>query len=179
MGYDCAQCTAQRYPAPRGGTRRCRPTNTDGLPTRTVGRDRCVPPPCRTILGAAHFQSTASAVTTLLHFSLFHLTLTKGRRPPPAMGWERRPYGFAVGVAPSADGALGQWGISRLARRDRGRCPLDPCNFLTNGTLRRVPTTYPYPAGRRPTAANRWALQYGRSYRPWPWRKYPPRRRWP
>ena len=21
-------------------------------------------------------------------------------------------------------------GISRLARRDRGRCPLDPCNFL-------------------------------------------------
>ena len=32
------------------------------------------------------FQSTASAVTTLLHVSLFHLTLTKGRRPPPADG---------------------------------------------------------------------------------------------
>ena len=47
-GCDCAQCTAQRYPPPRGGTRRCRPTNTDGLPTRTVGRDRCVPPPVRT-----------------------------------------------------------------------------------------------------------------------------------
>ena len=32
------------------------------------------------------FQSAASAVTTLLHVSLFHLTLTKGRRPPPADG---------------------------------------------------------------------------------------------
>ena len=65
---------------------------------------------------AALFQSTASAVTTLLHFSLFHLTLTKGRRPPPAMGWGRRPYCFAVGVAPSADGALGRYGSSPRAR---------------------------------------------------------------
>ena len=35
----------------------------------------------------------------------------KGRRPPPAMGWGRRPYGFAVGIAPSADGALDDWGF--------------------------------------------------------------------
>ena len=41
----------------------------------------------------------------------------EGRRPPPRMGWGRRPYGFAVGLAPSADGALGRWGISRRARR--------------------------------------------------------------
>ena len=33
----------------------------------------------------------------------------EGRRPPPRMGWGRRPYGFAVGIAPSADGALGRW----------------------------------------------------------------------
>ena len=53
----------------------------------------------------------------------------------------------AVEIAPSADGALGRlgcfarcggrvfrWlrpaGISRSAERDRGRCPLDPCDFL-------------------------------------------------
>ena len=34
----------------------------------------------------------------------------EGRRPPPATGWGRRPYGFAVGVAPSADGALERLG---------------------------------------------------------------------
>ena len=35
----------------------------------------------------------------------------------PVMGWGRRPYGYAVGIAPSADGALGRLGISRRARR--------------------------------------------------------------
>ena len=34
---------------PHGGTRRCRPTNTNTLPTKDVGRDLCVPPPVRTI----------------------------------------------------------------------------------------------------------------------------------
>ena len=101
------------------------------------------------------FQTTASAVTTLFHFSLFHLTLTKGRRPPPVMGGDGGLTADAVGIAPSADGALGRLGSSRRARRgcfarcggrafrwlrpagispvatgDRGRCPLDPCNFL-------------------------------------------------
>ena len=32
------------YPVRHGGTRRCRPTNIDGLPTWIVGRDLCVPP---------------------------------------------------------------------------------------------------------------------------------------
>ena len=41
----------------------------------------------------------------------------KGRRPPPAMGWGRRPYGFAVGIAPVATGDLGRWGSSPRARR--------------------------------------------------------------
>ena len=42
------------------------------------------------------------------------------------------------GIAPSADGALDDWGfravrgagVSPTAAGDRGRCPLDPCDFL-------------------------------------------------
>ena len=96
---------------------------------------------------AALFQSTASAVTTLLHFSLFHLTLTKGRRPPPRegvgtaalrlrrgdcaiCGWRFGTIGEFAPCAARVFRPLQRAGISRLARRDRGRCPLDPCNFL-------------------------------------------------
>ena len=46
------------------------------------------------------------------------------------MGWGRRPYGFAVGIAPSADGAIDDGGVSLAAASDRGRCPLDPCELL-------------------------------------------------
>ena len=34
----------------------------------------------------------------------------KGRRPPPAMGWGWRPSA-SPGIAPSADGALDDWGF--------------------------------------------------------------------
>ena len=54
----------------------------------------------------------------------------KGRHPPPALGWGRRPYGFAVGIAPVATGAWECWGVSPAAAGEQGRCPLDPCDFL-------------------------------------------------
>ena len=40
---------AQSEPSAGGGTHRCRPTNTDGLPTWSVGRDLRVPPPVQAI----------------------------------------------------------------------------------------------------------------------------------
>ena len=43
---------------PHGGTRRCRPTYTDGLPTWDVGRDLCVPPPVRIRPGAVGDRPT-------------------------------------------------------------------------------------------------------------------------
>ena len=55
----------------------------------------------------------------------------------PLTGWGRRPYGFAVGVAPSADGAWndGEFravrgvGVSLAAASDRGFAP-GPQNFF-------------------------------------------------
>ena len=47
-GTGSPECAGHRHPTPHGGTRRCRPTFPDGLPTWFVGRDRCVPPPVRT-----------------------------------------------------------------------------------------------------------------------------------
>ena len=44
-GTGSPECAGHRQPTPHGGTRRCRPTFPDGLPTWFVGRDRCVPPP--------------------------------------------------------------------------------------------------------------------------------------
>ena len=44
-GTGSPECAGHRYPAPPGGTRRCRPTSPDGVPIWSVGRDLCVPPP--------------------------------------------------------------------------------------------------------------------------------------
>ena len=64
--------------------------------------------------------------------------LGASRMPRPTVGVQKRPlsatrYGVGTvalrhcrGIALSADGALGRWGISRRARRDWERCPLDP-----------------------------------------------------
>ena len=65
-------------------------------------------------------QGNCMIIVTALWAAIYLLSIggtQKGRRPPPRMGWGRRPYGFAVGIAPSADGALGRWGSSRRARR--------------------------------------------------------------
>ena len=37
---------------------------------------------------------------------------------------------YALGIAPVATGAWERWGISPAAAGDRGRRPLDPCDFL-------------------------------------------------
>ena len=55
--------------------------------------------------------------------------MQEGRHPPPATGWGRRPYGFAVGVAPSADGASGRLGISPAAAGDQRLCLWKPRFF--------------------------------------------------
>ena len=47
-GTGSPECAGHRYPAPPGGTRRCRPTSPDGVPIWSVGRDLCVPPLVRT-----------------------------------------------------------------------------------------------------------------------------------
>ena len=62
------------------------------------------------------------------------------RKPPSATRIGVGTVALAIGRGLRAlRGALGtidvfrplrRAGISRLARRDRGRCPLDPCNFL-------------------------------------------------
>ena len=65
---------------------------------------------------------------------------TKGRHPPPAMGWGRRPCGIAAGVAPSADGAMDDWGIravrgagiSPAAAGDQRPCLWTPRFFEKN-----------------------------------------------
>ena len=44
-GTDSPLCGGEPSRILHGGTRRCRPTNTNGLPMRFVGRDLCVPPP--------------------------------------------------------------------------------------------------------------------------------------
>ena len=98
-----------------------------------VGRDLCVPPPCRTLLGAALLKSTASAVTTLIHSSLLLLTLTKGRRPPPALGWGRRPCGIR-----RRDCAICGWRFGTIG-------DFAPCAALVFRWLR--------PAGISPAAA--------------------------
>ena len=66
------------------------------------------------------FQSTASAVTTLLHVSLFHLTLTKGRRPPPADG---------VGTAALGPTTRGLRHLRMALWDDRGFRPLRRAGF--------------------------------------------------
>ena len=44
-GTHSPQCGGEPSRILHGGTRRCRSTNTNGLPMRFVGRDLCVPPP--------------------------------------------------------------------------------------------------------------------------------------
>ena len=92
------------------------------------------------------FQSTASAVTTLLHVSLFHLTLTKGRRPPPADGVGTAALGltprrlrhlrmalWTIGDFAPCAARVFRWlrpaGISPVATGDRGFAP-GPHNFF-------------------------------------------------
>ena len=63
----------------------------------------------------------------------------EGRRPPPAMGWGRRPSD-SPGIAPSADGALDDWGfrplrragVSPRARGDQRLCLWKPRFFEKN-----------------------------------------------
>ena len=65
-------------------------------------------------------QGNCMIIVTALWAAIYLLSIggtQKGRRPPPRMGWGRRPYGFAVGIAPSADGALGRFGVFRPLRR--------------------------------------------------------------
>ena len=66
-----------------------------------------------------------------LHYSL--LLQHKAAVRHPLTGWGRRPSALP-GIAPSADGALGRWGVSRRARRGYfarcggrpGLCPWTP-----------------------------------------------------
>ena len=71
--YGFAGMHRSSAPPPHGGTHRCRPTNTNGLPTWSVGRDLRVPPLVRTIVQTAlgHLRNSGA---------------TEGRRPPPADG---------------------------------------------------------------------------------------------
>ena len=116
-----------------GGTRRCRPTNTDGLPTWDVGRDLCVPPSVQ--------------VTTMpwCGDSIW---------PPPStpQGGGDGGHGHRPGFAPSADGALDDRRISRRARRGcfagcgqrvfrplrraTGALPLDPRIFSRKNSVK-------------------------------------------
>ena len=45
-------------------------------------------------------------------------------------GWRLGRLGDFAGCGQRVFRPLRRAGISRRARRDRGRCPLDPCNFL-------------------------------------------------
>ena len=97
-------------------------------PIKNVGRHLCVPP----LVGSCHFPQ--ADWFRCVGRGLAPAAGRGGRLRPnapdngtryrkkaavrhPVMGWGRRPYGFAVGIAPSADGALGRLGISRRARR--------------------------------------------------------------
>ena len=60
----------------------------------------------------------------------------KGRRPPPAMGGDGGLAAYAAGIAPSADGALGRWGVSLAAASGYfARCGGRP-GTLSPGPLR-------------------------------------------
>ena len=135
-----------------------------------VSTDRLVPP-CR----AGACPRRRDAPSTILEVGAgipdgpkWKCNMGASRMPRPTVGGTKKAAvrhprwggdggltADAVGIAPSADGALGRWGISRRARRgyfarcggrvfrwlrpagvspvatgDRGRCPLDPCDFL-------------------------------------------------
>ena len=79
----------------------------------------------------------------------------EGRRPPPAIGWGRRPCGICRGdcaICGWRYGTMGdfapyaarvfRWlrpaGISPASAGDRGRCPLDPAIWAARHLLARV-----------------------------------------
>ena len=162
--YGFAGMHRSSAPPPHGGTHRCRPTNTNGLPTWSVGRDLRVPPPVRTIVQTTLGHSRNSGAT-------------EGRRPPPTDGvgptaLGRTPQGLrhlrmalwdagvfravrGAGVSPAAAGGyfvpcaarvfrpLRRAGISRRARRDQRRCLWTP-RFIEKN---RVKLLYFYQCG--------------------------------
>ena len=55
----------------------------------------------------------------------------------PLTGWGRRPSALP-GIAPSADGALGRWGVSPAAAGDQRRCLWTPRFWAVHRPLARV-----------------------------------------
>ena len=86
----------------RGGTRRCRPTNMDGLPCFVYG--------------------AGTSSNMVRHKAAVHHPLT---------GWGRRPSA-SPGGAPSADGALDAQGVSPAAAGDQRLCLWKPRFFEKN-----------------------------------------------
>ena len=86
----CHYAAVNAHPARRGGTRRCRPTNTAGI-SGGLGA-LCV-------IAVLPLDGPPPSTTT-------------------GPGWGRRPSALP-GVAPSADGALGRQGVSHAAAGGR------------------------------------------------------------
>ena len=96
-------CTGQRNPVRRGGTRRCRPTNMDGLPRVVCGAD--------------------TSSNTVRHKAAAH---------HPLWGGDGGLRAYALGVAPVATGAWGRWGVS-LAAASGNFAPCRRGSFARSG----------------------------------------------